>query len=61
MRRHKIPDLLRHVQGFSLPPSPPPWRFWRHADIIDAIAESYAAFFYTRHGFPVQVGCAFGL
>jgi hypothetical protein len=55
MRRHKIPDLLRHVQGLSLPISPPPWRFWRHADVIDPIAESYASLFYTRYSFPVQV------
>jgi hypothetical protein len=55
MRHHKIPDLLQHVRGFSLPISPPPSRFWRHADIIDPIAESYAALFHTRHGFPVQV------
>jgi uncharacterized protein DUF955 len=55
MRRHQIPDLLRHVQGLSPPISPPPWRFWRHADIIDPIAEDYAALFHTRHGFPVQV------
>jgi hypothetical protein len=55
MRRHQIPDLLRHVQGLSLPISPPPWRFWRHADIIDPIAESYAALFHTRYSFPVQV------
>jgi hypothetical protein len=55
MTHHKIPDLLRHTQGLSLPVSPPPWRFWRHADIIDPIAESYAALFYTRYGFPMQV------
>jgi hypothetical protein len=55
MRHHKIPDLLQHVRGFSLPISPPPSRFWRHADIIDPIAESYAALFHSRHGFPVQV------
>jgi hypothetical protein len=55
MRHQKIPDLIRHAQGLSLPISPPPSRFWRHADIIDPIAESYAALFHTRHGFPVQV------
>jgi hypothetical protein len=55
MTQHRIPDLLRDVQGLSLPASPPPRRFWRHADIIDPIAESYAALFHTRHGFPVQV------
>jgi hypothetical protein len=55
MTYHKIPDLLRYAQGLSLPVSPPPWRFWRHADIIDPIAESYAALFYTCHGFPMQV------
>jgi hypothetical protein len=55
MTHHKIPDLLRHAQGLSLPASPPPWRFWRHADIIDPIAESYAALFDTRYDFPVQV------
>jgi hypothetical protein len=55
MTHHKIPDLLRHVQGLSLPVSPPPSQFWRHADIIDPIAESYAVLYQARHGFPVQV------
>jgi len=61
MTRHKIPDVLRHVpclptgrQGVCLQPSPPPSRFWRHADIIDPIAESYASLLQTHHGFPVQ-------
>jgi hypothetical protein len=55
MTRHKIPDLLRYVQGFSLPASPPPSRFWRHAEVIDPIAEAYAALYQVRYGFPVQV------
>lgn len=55
MTRHKIPDLLRYVQGLSLPVSPPPWQFWRHAEVIDPIAEAYAALYQARHGFPVQV------
>jgi hypothetical protein len=55
MTRHKIPDLLRYVQGLSLPVSPPPSRFWRHAEVIDPIAEAYAALYQARHGFPVKV------
>ena len=55
MRRHQIPDLLQHLQGLSLPISPPPSRFWRHAGIIDPIAESYAALFHARYDLPVQV------
>jgi hypothetical protein len=54
MARHKVPDLLRYVQGLSLPASPPPFRFWRHADVIDPLAEDYARLFSARHGFPVQ-------
>jgi hypothetical protein len=55
MTRHKIPDLLRYVQGLSLPVSPPPSRFWRHAEVIDPIAEAYAALYQARYGFPVKV------
>jgi hypothetical protein len=53
--RYKVPELLRHVQGLSLPASPLPSRFWRHADVIDPIAEAYADIYRARHGFPVQV------
>ena len=55
MTRYKIPDPLRYVQGLSLPVSPPPWRFWRHAEVIDPIAEAYAVLYQARHGFPVKV------
>jgi hypothetical protein len=55
MTRHKIPDRLRYVQGLSLPVSPPPWRFWRHIEVIDPIAEAYAAVYQARYGFPVKV------
>jgi hypothetical protein len=55
MARHKIPDLLRYVQGLSLPVSPAPSRFWRHAEVIDPIAEAYAALYQGRYGFPVKV------
>ena len=55
MTRHKIPDLLRYVQGLSLPVSPPPSRFWRHAEVIDPIAEAYAVLYQARYGFPVKV------
>jgi hypothetical protein len=55
MTHHKIPDLLRYVQGFSLPPSPPPSRFWRHAEVIDPIAEAYATLYQDRYGLPLQV------
>jgi hypothetical protein len=54
MTQHKIPDLLRHVQGLSLPISPPPWRFLRHADAIDPIAEAYAELYRVRYGVPVR-------
>ncbi len=54
MTQHKIPDLLRHVQGLSLPISPPPSRFWRHADVIDPIAESYAALYYLAMASPCR-------
>jgi hypothetical protein len=55
MTRHKIPDLLRDVQGLSLPVSPPPSRFWRHTEVIDPIAEAYAALYQARYGFSVTV------
>jgi hypothetical protein len=55
MARHKIPDLLRCVQGLSLPVSPPPSQFWRHAEVIDPIAEAYAALYQARYEFPVKV------
>ena len=45
MARHKVPDLLRPVQDLPLPASPPPSRFWRHADVIDPAAEAYAAIY----------------
>lgn len=54
MARHKVPDLFRYVQGLSVPASPPPFRFWRHADVIDPLAEDYARLFSACHGFPVQ-------
>jgi hypothetical protein len=55
MMPHRIPDLLRSACGIALPVSPPPSRLWRHADVIDPIAEDYAALYHARHGFPVQV------
>lgn len=55
MTRHQVPDLLQHVQGLSLPISPPPSRFRRHTDVIDPIAEAYATLYQARYGFPVQV------
>jgi hypothetical protein len=54
MARHEVPDLLRHVRDLALPASPPPSRFWRHADVIDPIAEACAEIYRARYGFPVQ-------
>jgi hypothetical protein len=55
MTRHQVPELLRRVSDLTLPVSPPPSRFWRHADAIDPIAEAYAEIYRVRHGFPVRV------
>jgi hypothetical protein len=55
MTRHKVPDLLQRVTDLPLPVSPPPSRFWRHADVIDPIAEAYADIYRARYGFPVRV------
>jgi hypothetical protein len=55
MMRHQVPKLLRRVPYLSLPVSPPPSRFLRHADAIDPIAEAYAELYRTRYSFPVQV------
>jgi hypothetical protein len=55
MMRHQVPELLRRVSDLSLPVSPPPSRFLRHADAIDPIAEAYAGIYRARYGFPVQV------
>jgi hypothetical protein len=54
MMRHQVPELLRWVSDLSLPVSPPPSRFLRHADAIDPIAEAYAEIYRARYGFPVQ-------
>lgn len=54
MMRHQVPELLRRVSALSLPVSPPPLRFWRHADVIDPIAEDYASIYQARYGFPVR-------
>ena len=56
MTRHQLPELLRQASDLTLPVSPPPSRFLRHADTIDPIAEAYADLFQARYGFPVQVG-----
>jgi hypothetical protein len=55
MTRHKVPDVLQGVTDLPLPVSPPPSRFWRHADVIDPIAEAYADIYRARYGFPVRV------
>jgi IrrE N-terminal-like domain len=55
MMRHQVPELLRRVSDLSLPVSPPPSRFLRHADAIDPIAEAYAEIYRARYGFPVRV------
>jgi hypothetical protein len=55
MTRHQVPELLRRVSDLTLPVSPPPSRFWRHADVIDPLAEAYAEIYRARYGFPVQL------
>jgi hypothetical protein len=53
MMRHHVPELLSRVSDLTLPVSPPPSRFLRHADAIDPIAEAYAELYRVRYGFPV--------
>jgi len=59
MMRHQVPELLRRVSALSLPVSPPPSRFWRHAYVIDPIAEAYAELYgelYADAGMPPLPG-----
>jgi hypothetical protein len=54
MTRHHVPELLSRVSDLTLPVSPPPSRFLRHADTIDPIAEAYAELYRVRYGVPVR-------
>jgi hypothetical protein len=51
---HKVPDLLKQARRLTLPMSPPPSQFARHAEVIDPIAETYADLYYAHHGFSVR-------
>ncbi|MGH8071353.1 MAG: hypothetical protein ACRERE_40215 [Candidatus Entotheonellia bacterium] len=54
MTRHQVPELLRRVSDLTLPVSPSPSRFLRHADAIDPIAEAYAEIYRALYGLPVR-------
>lgn len=54
MTVYSLPEIFRQLKRLTVPGAPPPSRFVRHAEVIEPIADAYAALYQARYGWPMQ-------
>lgn len=51
---YRLPEIFRQLKRLTVPGAPPPSRFVRRAEVIEPIADAYAALYQARYGWPMQ-------